>query len=84
MTRSRNRLHVSKLADFAVFCASKGWTLDDEQGYEALRMRKGHDLLTVYRRDRTEAGKPLVHLTCWGWSEKMLSRYLIAKETIND
>lgn len=84
MVRSRNRLHVSKLPDFAAFCTSKGWVLGNEQGYEALRMHKGHAMLTVYRRDSTGAGKPLVHLTCWGWSEKMLSKYLQAKGPRDD
>lgn len=75
MTRSRNRLHVTKLQDFTEFCSARGWAQQPiKGGYEVLRMRhpEHKDPLLVYRRDAVH----LVHYTCHGEADRMLNAFL--------
>ena len=76
---SRNRLHVTKLDDFAQFCESRGWTKVATKGeYEVLRMTRGmrgDPPLIVHTKLATSAGNDPVHLTLHGVAEKMFSVY---------
>lgn len=79
MTRSRNRLHVDKLNDFALFCMERGWVPEEiNEDYEVLRMR--HRMrafpLIVHGKLTTNNGAPLVHYTAWGESGRMLDLFL--------
>lgn len=72
---SRSTLHISRLAQYTAFCASKGWAQEPCKGdYEVLRMR--HPLvkepLLVYRSDK--AGRE--HYTTYGQSAQMLAAFL--------
>ena len=76
---SRNRLAVSKLEEFAKFCASRSWIREETKGvFEVLRMRKDSekDRLLVYTRDKTEAGGEVQHLTLYGHAERMFNKYI--------
>lgn len=80
--RSRNRLHVDKLRDFTKFCESLGWTAEEPKGWEVLRMFDAQgDFMSVYGRAGTAAGAPLVHLTTWGESERLLNLYFAEKNS---
>lgn len=75
---SRNRLHTSKLEEFAAYCERIGWTRVAPKGdYEVLRMtRIGSDPLIVHTRLATHAGGAPVHLTLHGVAERMFNGYL--------
>ena len=79
MGRSRNRLHVNKLAEFGQFCMTHGWVAELPKAlFEVLRMRhpdRQHPLI-VHARMNTDNGNPLVHCTTWGESERMLNKFL--------
>lgn len=79
MSRSRNRLAVSKLEHFAAWCEKQGWKRHQCKGaYEVLRMRHEveNDTLIVYKRDASNSGGELVHLTLFGIAERTFTRYM--------
>ena len=76
---SRNRLAVTKLEEFATFCASRGWVREAVKGdYEVLRMKKENekDRLLVYTKAQTAVGGNPVHLTLYGHAERMFNKYI--------
>ena len=73
MSRSRCRLHKSKLGEFAGWLESIGWNQEKTKGdYEVLRMRNSgyKDPLIVY--DRNVAPE---HYTTFGISDKFFSKF---------
>jgi hypothetical protein len=74
---SRNRLHTSKLEDFAAYCERIGWARETPKGeYEVLRMtRTGSLPLIVHTKLATSAGNAPVHLTLHGAAERMFDGY---------
>lgn len=83
MSRSRCTLRVHHLERFAAFCEEQGWQKVEAKGpYEALRMRhpEQRDPLIVHKRDKTNMGGTLCHLTTWGISQKMAIAYIRSKK----
>lgn len=81
--RSRCKLHVNKLDDFRAYCIAHGWTVEPAKGFEVLRLRKGRQLATVYRRETTAAGDPPVHYTTWGQSSALLTNFFRSRRHAN-
>lgn len=75
--KDRNRLHLSKLDEFAAFCEADGWRREATKGhFEVLRMRNPEwsgPLLVHARANATE------HLTVHLHSRRMLDRFLGAR-----
>lgn len=72
--RSRCRLHLSKLDQFATFCEGEGWTREPhlDHAFEVLRLRKpGHQPIIVYQRMRATQ-----HATIFGEGVRMFGRYI--------
>lgn len=78
MSRSRNLLHKSKLADFRAFCQSHGWSVVEKKDvFEVLRMRhpdQAHPLIVHDRLDSVE------HYTTWGNSETMARQFVASRK----
>ena len=75
--KDRNRLHLSKLDEFAAFCEADGWRREAPKGnFEVLRMRNPEwsGPLLVHAR-ANETGYLTVHLH----SRSMLDRFLGAR-----
>lgn len=78
---SRNSLHVDKLEDFKSWAKEQGWeVIQPKNIFEALRMQKDGRIALVHRKDRTQAGKPLVHLTVHGVSADLVRDWLRARK----
>ena len=76
--RSRCRLHINKLHDFAKWLRDKGWIqLPTKSEFEALRMmnpsieKRINGILLVHRKDSATE-----HLTTWGVSDIELTKWL--------
>lgn len=71
--RSRSLLHLTKLAAFKAFCASRGWREEPIKGpYEVLRMtRAGSPTLIVYTRNTATE-----HCTVHGIALEMTRAFL--------
>jgi len=79
MSRSRNRLHKTKLKEFSDWLLWHGWAPEKCKGfYEVLRMRHPDqkELLLVY--DRNDAKE---HYTTFGISNDMLNKFLRLKRS---
>lgn len=77
---SRNRLHVSKLEAFAIYCEGKGWVRRPTKGeYEVLRMTRSDVTLIVHTKAATVRGNAPVHLTLHGASEIMFNKWIREK-----
>lgn len=47
----RALLHLTKLDDFAAWCARDGWAKEPNKGvYDALRLRRGKECIVFYSR----------------------------------
>jgi hypothetical protein len=76
MSRSRNTLHVDKLADFTAWLIGKGWLQQEKKGpYEVLRMtRRGkysNKTLIVHKKLESER-----YCTTLGESEHAVQQWL--------
>lgn len=81
MARSRSRLHINRLDEFASFCVEQGWTIErTKDQYEVLRLRKGREVAIVHGRLSSDNGSPLVHYTTWGASNRLLNQYLASRK----
>lgn len=79
---SRNKLHVTKLEEFASYCESQGFKRVNLKGeYEALRMVRSDVTLIVHKKLQTFAGNDTVHLTLHGASEIMFKKWKRSSQT---
>lgn len=79
----RDLLTVKQLEEFAAFCERNGWTRHPVKGeHEALRMKSPRGWLLVHKRDHTLAGSTsVVHLSVWGVSLEMATRFFKEKKS---
>lgn len=79
MSRSRCQLHLTKLDEFAAYCATKGFVRVEPlaNAYEVLRMtKKGSEPVIVHARMRASE-----HGTTWGMSQRMLQSWFSARNS---
>ena len=78
MSRSRNSLHLSKLEEFATFCANDGWSREQPKDYyEVLRMTKpGKEPLIVHKKLGAKE-----HATTWGNSQMMFANWIKSRRS---
>lgn len=80
---NRNTLAVSKIDDFKNWIVNNGWVLQETKGfYEELRATKQgktHPLI-VYRRNGTDSGTDLKHLTVLDRDLYVVKEYLRSRK----
>lgn len=75
--RQRNKLAISRLPDFIAWAESGGWfTMPAKGPYEAWRGQRHGATAIIYRRDATNNGGELVHLTTFGESERLRKAWM--------
>lgn len=81
--RSRNTLAVTDLPDFIAWAENDGWTTQAPKShYEAWRGNRDRVTAIIHRRDTTNNGAPLTHLTTWGVSEVLRRQWMVARRAM--